>query len=125
MRLLTVDDSKTVRQIIRGAAAVLEMELLEAEDGNEAFRRLTETNGEIDVILLDWNMPGMNGYEVLQKVKQDDKYKKIPVMMVTTESEKGNIVRAIQAGADHYMVKPFTMEELTKKIMECLGKGAV
>jgi len=72
---------------------------------------------------LDWNMPGMNGYECLVALKKHPEFQTIPVMMVTTESEKDNIVKAIQAGAAHYMTKPFTIEELIKKIMECLGIG--
>ena len=125
MRLLTVDDSAIVRKIIRAAADVLEFELSEAENGKEALEYMEETKEEIDLILLDWNMPVMDGYQFLLELKSRDKYKRIPVMMVTTESEKENIVKAIKAGAIHYMVKPFTMEELIKKIMECLGKGGM
>ena len=125
MRMLTADDSSVIRKIIRSAAAVLEIELLEAEDGLQALKVLEEGDGKVDLILLDWNMPGMNGYEVLKMVKQNPKLKKIPVMMVTTESQKENIVLAVKAGAAHYMIKPFTMDELTKKIMECLGQGVI
>lgn len=125
MRMLTADDSSVIRKIIRSAAAVLEIELLEAEDGLQALKVLEEVDGKVDLILLDWNMPGMNGYEVLKMVKQNPKLKKIPVMMVTTESQKENIVLAVKAGAAHYMIKPFTMDELTKKIMECLGQGVI
>lgn len=123
MRLLAVDDSAVIRKIVRGAAEVLEMEMLEAEDGFEALARLEAVDGKVDIILLDWNMPKLSGYEVLQKLKANPKYKKIPVMMVTTESQNENIVKAIQAGASNYVIKPFTMDELTKKIMESLGRG--
>lgn len=123
MKVLTVDDSAMIRKIVRGAVEVLDFELLEASDGIEALTVLEREAPGIGLILLDWNMPGMNGFEFLQVIKDHPGYKRIPVMMVTTESEKENIVRAIQAGASHYLVKPFTMEDLLKKMMESLGRG--
>ncbi len=123
MKILSIDDSAIVRKIIRGAVEVLNYELLEASDGLEGLQVLHDHVEEISLILLDWNMPGLNGLEVLEKIKKEELYSHIPVMMVTTESEKENIVMAIKAGAIHYVVKPFTMEELIKKIMECLGRG--
>lgn len=123
MKILSIDDSAIVRKIIRGAVEVLNYELLEASDGLEGLQVLHNHVEEIVLVLLDWNMPGLNGLEVLEKIKGEDLYSHIPVMMVTTESEKENIVKAIKAGAIHYVVKPFTMEELIKKIMECLGRG--
>lgn len=125
MRIMTVDDSSVVRKIIRAAAEVLQYELEEAESGMEALEILEKLNGEIDLILLDWNMPGMNGYELLQKLKSIDKYRSIPVMMVTTEGQKENIVMAVKAGAVHYMTKPFAMEDLIKRILECMGRGPI
>ncbi|RQD70313.1 MAG: response regulator [Tindallia sp. MSAO_Bac2] len=123
MKILSVDDSAIVRKIIRGAVEVLNYDLLEASDGLEGKEVLQNHYEDIGLILLDWNMPGMNGMELLMEIKKEPKYSSIPVMMVTTESEKENIVRAIKAGAVHYVVKPFTMEELIKKILECLGQG--
>ena len=123
MKILSVDDSAIVRKIIRGAVEVLNYDLLEASDGLEGQEVLQNHYEDIGLILLDWNMPGMNGMELLIEIKKEPKYSDIPVMMVTTESEKENIVRAIKAGAVHYVVKPFTMEELIKKILECLGQG--
>lgn len=125
MKLLSVDDSNLVRKIMRGAAEVLDYELLEAADGIEALQLLQNEKGHVDLILLDWNMPGMNGYDFLLTVKADERYSHIPVMMVTTETEKANIIQAIQAGAVHYMTKPFTIEELVKKILESLGQGGI
>jgi two-component system chemotaxis response regulator CheY len=121
VKILSVDDSSIVRKIIRSAVEVLNYELIEAADGADALAILRKESADIILILLDWNMPGMNGFDFLTTVKNHPEFKKIPVMMVTTESEKENIVKAIKAGAAHYMIKPFTTEELIKKVMECLG----
>lgn len=125
MKLLTVDDSRTIRRIISGVGAMLGYEMLEAEHGEAALKVLTEKADEVALILLDWNMPGMNGLEVLKAVKANPAWQHIPVMMVTTEGEKTNIVRAIQAGAVQYVTKPFAQEDLATKIMEALGMGGV
>ena len=123
MKLLIVDDSSVTRKVIKAVADVLEMETEEAQDGVEALSKLADCYNEIDLVLLDWNMPEMSGYEVLVEIKKSDKYKKIPVMMVTTESQKNSIVAAIKAGAENYLTKPFTPAELQAKIVECIGEG--
>jgi len=121
MKLLVVDDSSAIRKIIKASADVLQMETEEAQDGVEALEKLSAVYKEIDLILLDWNMPEMNGYDVLVEIKSNDKYKHIPVMMVTTEGQKSSIIAAVRAGAANYLTKPFTMDALESKIMECLG----
>ena len=123
MKLLVADDSSTIRKVVRAAADVLDIETEEAADGAEAIEKISEKYKEIDLILLDWNMPEKNGFDVLVEVKSSDKFKHIPVMMVTTEGQKSSIVAAVRAGADNYLVKPFTIDELESKIVECLGKG--
>jgi len=125
MKILTVDDSKIIRRIIKGIIGTLDYETLEADCGDAALEILGREGSDISLVLLDWNMPGMNGLEVLQAMKADDSLKEIPVMMVTTEAEKGNIVKAIQNGADNYLTKPFQQEDLVAKIMECLGMGGM
>ena len=122
MKILSVDDSKSLRQFIRSAIEVLGYEFLEAEDGLSGLK-LLEQNGDVDLILLDWNMPVMNGYEMLLKIKSDERYKDIPVTMVTTEIERDKVITAIQAGARNYVMKPFTQEDLIAKVMESLGMG--
>jgi len=122
MKLLIVDDSSAIRKIIKAVADVLKIEAEEAQDGIEALEKLAESYGEIDLVLLDWNMPEMSGYDVLVEIKSNDKYKHIPVMMVTTESQKESIVKAVRAGANNYLTKPFTVEELEMKILECIGE---
>jgi len=122
MKLLVVDDSSVIRKIIKATADVLQMETVEAQDGTEALETLSKVHNEIDLVLLDWNMPEMSGYEVLVEIKSNDLYRNIPVMMVTTEGQKSNIVAAVRAGAANYLTKPFTTEDLETKIIECIGE---
>lgn len=122
MKLLVVDDSAIIRKIIKSAADMLKMETEEAEDGIEALEKLAVIYKEIDLILLDWNMPERNGYDVLVEIKNTGEYKNIPVMMVTTEGQKSSIVAAVRAGAANYLTKPFTVGELQAKIIECIGE---
>ena len=125
MKLLSIDDSKTIRRILNGIGGMLGYEVLEAEDGDAGLRILEERAEEVVLIMLDWNMPGMNGLQVLKAIKADTRWQHIPVMMVTTEGEKSYIVQAIQAGAVHYQTKPFTQEEMAVRIMEALGMGGI
>ncbi|MEO5377734.1 MAG: response regulator [Magnetococcus sp. DMHC-6] len=125
IKLLTIDDSRTIRRVIGGIGAMLGFEVLEAEHGAAAFKILESRFQEIGLILLDWNMPGLNGLEVLKKIKAHAQWKHIPVMMVTTEGEKEYIVQSIQAGAIHYQTKPFSQEQMAARIMESLGLGGI
>jgi len=120
MKLLVVDDSAIIRKIIRTAADALELETEEAQDGIEALEKLEADYTEIDLVLMDWNMPEKSGYDVLVEIKSSEKFRHIPVMMVTTEGQKSSIVAAVRAGADNYLTKPFTTEELQSKIIECI-----
>ena len=122
MKLLIVDDSSIIRKVITAVANALEMDTVEAEDGIDALDKLSKLYTEIDLILLDWNMPEKSGYDVLIDIKGNEKYKDIPVMMVTTEGQRSSIVAAVRAGASNYLTKPFTVEELEIKINECLGE---
>ena len=123
MKVLIVDDSAIIRKIIKTAAEMLELETEEAQDGIEALEKLSGIYSEIDLVLLDWNMPEKSGYDVLVEIKSSEKYKHIPVMMVTTEGQRSSIVAAVKAGASNYLTKPFTVEELEAKIIECIGMG--
>ncbi|MBF0124510.1 MAG: response regulator [Magnetococcales bacterium] len=123
VKLLTIDDSKTIRRVIAGIGAALGYEVLEAEHGAAGLEVLEQHADEVGLILLDWNMPGMNGLEVLKTIKANQNWKHIPVMMVTTEGEREYIIQAIQAGAIHYQTKPFTQEDISARIMEALGQG--
>jgi len=121
MRIMTVDDSKATRQFIRGAVDVLGFEFLEAGDGKEGLEVLEKEKGKVDLILLDWLMPVMDGIEMLEALKSNDLFKDIPVTMVTSESERENVVEALGKGARNYLIKPFSQEDLIRTIMETLG----
>ena len=120
MKILTVDDSRMIRVIIKNTIKSLGFDVVEAANADIALE-VIEENQDVNLILLDWNMPGMNGYELLKILKKDERFKNIPVMMVTTEGERKNVVKAIQAGAENYLTKPFTPEDLSTKVIECLG----
>lgn len=121
-KILSVDDSAVIRKIIRSAVETLKYELLEASDGEEAISKLNSAEN-VRLILLDWNMPGMNGYEFLKIAKSHSSFKNIPIIMVTTESEKENIIKAVKAGVTSYLTKPFTKEDLIRKITQYAREG--
>ncbi|MBN1435489.1 MAG: response regulator [Sedimentisphaerales bacterium] len=122
MKILLVDDSSTMRNIWKKTLRNIDdVEITEAEDGVQGLAAVDES-GPFDLILLDWNMPNMDGITLLKKVRE----KKIltPVIMVTTEAEKTRIIEAIKAGANNYLVKPFTPDALQSKIQETVKKTA-
>ena len=120
-KILAVDDSKVMLRIVTGTIEMLDYEPVTAVNGKLALDVLEKEWEDVVLILLDWNMPEMNGYETLVAIKNDDRFKRIPVMMVTTESDKASVVRAVQAGAKNYLSKPFSQQDLATKIMESLG----
>jgi len=122
-KIISVDDSKQIRGIVRGAVEVLGYEFLEAVDGDEGLDKIRSHAEELALVVLDVNMPGMLGTEVLQQVKADPSTTNIPVMMVTTESEGRQIINSIRAGAVNYVTKPFDQEELISKMVESLGQS--
>jgi len=112
-RVLVADDSSTMRKIIiRSLQAVGVPSATEAADGNEALALFKP--GQFDLVLTDWNMPGKTGLEVVQGIRAQDP--KVPIIMVTTEAEKGRVMQAIQAGVSDYLVKPFTADTLRAKL---------
>lgn len=118
---LIVDDFSTMRRIIGNLLKELGYsKIVEADDGVQGLRKL-ESN-TIDFIISDWNMPNMDGLEFLKTVRSDSRYSQIPVLMVTAEAQKQNILEAAKAGADGYIVKPFTMETLQEKIDKIFQK---
>ena len=121
MKILVVDDSSTMRRIIKNTLNHLGYkDLLEAEDGVQAWEALS-SNDDIGVLVTDWNMPNMNGLELVKKVRAETKYTDMPIIMVTTEGGKGEVITALKAGVNNYIVKPFTPQVLKEKLEAVLG----
>ena len=122
MKVLVVDDSLTMRKILVKCLASMGHEnVVQAVDGQDALNKCAE-NPDIELILADWNMPEKTGIEFLVEFRADSKNKDVPFIMVTTEAEKTNIVQAIQAGANNYVLKPFEQAVLKEKIEQTLAK---
>lgn len=124
MSFLVVDDFPTMRRIVRSLLKELGFtNVEEAEDGQEALDKLRA--GSFEFVVSDWNMPNLDGLEMLKQIRQEDGLKDLPVLMVTAEAKKENIIAAAQAGASGYVVKPFTaatLEEKLNKIFDKMGK---
>jgi two-component system chemotaxis response regulator CheY len=121
VRFLIVDDFSTMRRIVRNLLKELgHGDADEDEDGSVALHKLR--NGKFDMVITDINMPNMNGFELLTQIKSDDKLKHIPVLMVTAEARKEDIIAAAQGGAAGYIVKPFTKATLEEKLTNIFRK---
>ena len=115
MKILVVDDFSTMRRIVKNLLRDLGFtNTHEADDGSTAWPMLQ--SGDYDFVVTDWNMPGMTGIELLQKIRADERLKSVPVLMVTAEAKRDQIVAAAQAGVNGYVVKPFTAAALKEKI---------
>ncbi|MCG2798878.1 MAG: response regulator [Cellulomonas sp.] len=119
MRALVIDDSRTMRRIVSGTLHNLGFETVEAEHGQAALDVL-ESGVHVDLACIDWNMPVMDGLTFVTQVRADPELRDITLMMVTTESEQSQIVRALAAGAHEYLIKPFTADAIREKL-EWLG----
>ncbi len=115
MRVLIIDDSRAMRMILKTTLAELGHEAVEAGNGLEGIDAL-RGKGTFDLALVDWNMPVMNGYEFVKLVRQDAANSGMKIVMVTTEVEMSQVAKALEAGADEYVMKPFTREILKEKI---------
>ena len=123
MKFLVVDDFSTMRRIIKNLLHDLGYaNVAEADDGNTALPMLQQ--GEYDFLITDWNMPGMPGLDLLKAVRADAKLKGMPVLMLTAESKREQIVEAAQAGVNGYVIKPFTAVTLKEKIDKILETRA-
>ena len=123
MKFLVVDDFSTMRRIVRGLLKEMGMSHAdEAEDGAIALHMLK--NNKYDFVVSDINMPNMNGFELLKAIKADPNLKSLPVLMVTAEARKEDIVLAVQSGAAGYIVKPFTKATLEDKVIKIMQKRA-
>ncbi len=126
MRILIVDDFSTMRRIIKNLLTDLGYtNTAEADDGSTALVALAQ--GNFDFVVTDWNMPGTTGIELLRAIRADERLKTLPVLMVTAEAKREQIIEAAQAGVNGYVIKPFTaqtLEEKLGKIFERLGAAA-
>ncbi len=115
MRAMIIDDSRAMRSILRRIVSSLDFETSEAEHGQAALDQMRE--GVVpDVCLVDWNMPVMDGYTFITEVRANPEWRDVTLMMVTTESEQRQIVRALAAGAHEYVIKPFTPDAIVDKL---------
>ena len=120
MQILLVDDSRTIRNIQKNTLAKMgQTDIAEAADGFEALTALAAQRP--DLMLVDWNMPNMDGITLVKKVREKDKT--LPIIMVTTEAEKSRVIEALNAGVNNYVVKPFTAEALSEKIEQTMAKA--
>ena len=116
MNALVIDDSRAMRRILRTFANEIGFEVAEAENGQEGLSHVESSDGDLDLVLVDWNMPVMNGYEFVKAVRAQSKFADIKVVMVTTETEPVRMAQALMAGADEFVMKPFTKDVLIEKL---------
>ena len=117
--IITVDDSSTMRRIIKNTLQKLGFDtVLEAGNGVEALEVMSKNN--VDMIVTDWNMPEMDGLTFVKTVRQKEEYKDLPILMITTEAAKEDILTALRSGVNNYVVKPFTPEVLQEKVFKLL-----
>ena len=121
MKLLVVDDSSTMRRIIKNTLARLGYkDILEGEDGLVGWNVL-DANPDVGMLITDWNMPEMNGLDLVKKVRADERFTDLPIIMVTTEGGKAEVITALKAGVNNYIVKPFTPQVLKEKLSAVMG----
>jgi two-component system chemotaxis response regulator CheY len=119
VKALVIDDSKAMRSILKKILGEIGFEVIQAGNGRQALEGLQRV-GEFDIALVDWNMPEMNGYEFVCAVRDDEAFDGMLLMMVTTETEMSQVIKALEAGANEYVMKPFTKEVVVEKL-ELLG----
>jgi two-component system chemotaxis response regulator CheY len=117
---MVVDDSRTIRMILRKILTETGYEVCEASNGREALQVMEAKNNAVNLVLADWNMPEMNGLDLLKQLRQNPELSALKVVMVTTEAELGHMASALEAGANEYVMKPFTKEILYEKL-EIIG----
>ena len=125
MKVLVVDNSTPMRRVIKGVLRQIGFKnIIEADDGSMALQELRKEKAGL--IVSDWNMPKMNGLELLKAVRSDQDLKDIPFIMITAEVQKDNVLEAIKAGVSGYITKPFTLETVSKKVKKVFkSKGTI
>jgi two-component system chemotaxis response regulator CheY len=115
-KALIVDDSRAVRMVLSKTLGELGFEVLQAANGLEALQVMAGQGGSVGLVLVDWNMPEMNGLEFVRQLRTESRYDDVHLMMVTTETEMEQIAAALEAGANEYVMKPFTRETVEDKL---------
>jgi two-component system chemotaxis response regulator CheY len=115
-KAMVVDDSRAIRMIMASTLTGLGYEVCQAGNGKEALDAVEREHGDVSLILVDWNMPEMNGLEFVRRMRADARYSSVRLMMVTTETEMEQMTAALEAGADEYVMKPFTREIIEDKL---------
>ncbi|WP_194722904.1 chemotaxis response regulator CheY [Noviherbaspirillum malthae] len=123
IHVLVVDDFSTMRRIVSNLLREIGFaKISEAEDGEKALHCLRSSGVPVDFVVTDWNMPVMDGLTLLQRIRDTPEFRHLPVLMVTAEAKKENIIAAAQAGADGYIVKPFNAATLKEKVDKILAR---
>jgi len=115
-KALVIDDSRTIRMILSSTLSELGYQVSQASNGREALSAVEREADAFSLFLVDWNMPEMNGLEFVKWLRADPRYSAVPLMMVTTETEMSQMVTALEAGANEYVMKPFTKEIIADKL---------
>ncbi len=115
MKVLVIDDSRVARTIVCNMLEELGFQTVEAADGREALA-VMDKNQDVEFALVDWNMPVMNGLDFVLALRQIDRWKETPLMMVTTETEMDQVIKALYSGANEYLMKPFSKDALAEKL---------
>lgn len=115
-KAMVVDDSRTIRIILTKMLSELGFEVCQAGDGNEALEVVDRENAEFSAIMADWNMPEMNGLELVKRLRSDQRLASVPIMMITTETETHQVLAALEAGANEYVMKPFSRDIIADKL---------
>lgn len=116
--ILVVDDSQIMRNIVKNTFLLIKIpcSFIEADNGQDALKELEKN--PVDLVLLDWNMPRLSGIDFLKQVRANSKYAKLPIIMVTSEAAKYNVIEALQSGATDYIIKPINEKKFTEKILK-------
>ena len=112
---MIVDDNKTWHEILKNILTIFGLKVDSAFSGQEAIDKMFECKNNYDAVLMDWNMPNMNGLQLVQKVRSEGNHTKTPIIMITTEGGKAEVITALKAGVNNYIVKPFTPQVLKEK----------
>lgn len=125
MKILIAEDSALIRRGIAKIVTDQGFKPIEAENGAEALAKLRKNDREVALVILDWNMPVMDGYEVLCKIRSHSDWSHIPILMATADGAEEDVIKAIKAGANSYLVKPFKPEDMARQINELINLKAV